>query len=233
MVIISLSNFKGGVGKTVATSNIAVGLNAKVLLVDLDPQSNLSYTWNRNAPLSLFDYFTENIELIDIITPTRLDNIDIVPAKIDIGELNQEILDISKFQEELNSLNYDIILIDTPPTTTVYTEIAALVSTHLLMPLTPSRYSIQGAYNVMPIIQRCNPKIKIIGGFWNIVQARRVIAEEIMQTDLSIHMLTTTIPMSTIVEQAEYEEKTVIEYSPHSKPGRAYKKLAKEVRNGV
>ncbi|WP_440994701.1 ParA family protein [Cysteiniphilum litorale] len=153
--IYSFQLVKGGVGKTVISLNFAVRcalLGAKVALIELDQQANLTRTFNINAndkPV-MIDFINEDIPLNDLLVPV-IDGLDFIPSRVDNALLDNHLmlgkhpLDrvFAKPFQELKK-DYDIIVIDCPPSIGAAVTAAALASDTIIMPVNPSDYAIAG-----------------------------------------------------------------------------------------
>ena len=140
-VIISITNQKGGVGKTTTAINLAAAMaqkGMKTLLIDLDPQGNstMSYLDRRTVEKSMFDVLTDpEIKLKDIIRPSGMKNLDIAPARISLAKIESKLLgEIDghfRLRDKIDAVRraYDAILIDTPPTLGMITVNAMVAST--------------------------------------------------------------------------------------------------------
>jgi len=153
--IYSFQLVKGGVGKTVISLNFAVRcalLGAKVALIELDQQANLTRTFNVDASSKpvMIDYVNENIDIEDLLVPI-IDGLDFIPSRVDNALLDNHLM-LGKhpldrvFSKPLNQLKkkYDIIVIDCPPSIGASVTAAALASDSIVMPVNPSDYAIAG-----------------------------------------------------------------------------------------
>jgi len=200
MNIVAIAQQKGGVGKT--TSALALGhalveYGKRALLVDLDPQSSLTISLGLN-PASLgktvYDLLHEEetpLEATAVITKTPIDNLDLIPANIDlagaetelVGQLNREGI----LRDTLAPLkgSYDYILIDCPPSLGLLTTNALTAATHVLIPIQSDYLAMRGTTLLLKTIGRIqrklNPRLKV----WRILitmhNARTVHAKEVLE----------------------------------------------------
>ena len=140
-MIISITNQKGGVGKTTTAINLAAAMaqkGMKTLLIDLDPQGNstMSYLDRRTVEKSMFDVLTDpEVKLKDVIRPSGMKNLDIAPARISLAKIESKLLgEIDghfRLRDKIDPVRrtYDAVLIDTPPTLGMITVNAMVAST--------------------------------------------------------------------------------------------------------
>jgi chromosome partitioning protein len=191
--IIAVSNHKGGVGKTTSTLNIGAGLNQlgkKVLLIDLDPQANLSQSFAISnsdyniygAIRGLYPIKPINIlEGLDIVAST----VDLSGAEIELsGEPGREFI-LKELIDPLKS-NYDYILIDCPPSLSLLTINALTCSNNVYIPLQAEFLALQGLSKLVEVIElikkRLNKELSIGGVFITQYDKRKVLNREILSS---------------------------------------------------
>ena len=175
--IITLSNQKGGVGKTTTSHALTTGLakrKYKVLAVDLDPQGNFSLTCGvdmANVKCTLYDVFKGNANVTESVININ-NEYDLITGGLVLAAADMEFTQAGReymLKEALEPIkeNYDYIIIDTPPTLSVLTTNALTTSNGVIVPMTADIYSIQGISQLNGLINNvkkyCNPNLQIQG----------------------------------------------------------------------
>ena len=159
--IIAIANQKGGVGKTTTATNLAAAFARKrkrTLLIDLDPQVNTTLTF---LPLeevthSIYDVLADHqLSLEEVIKPTKYANLCLVPSKIALAKLETNLVGQFDAPYRLKDAlapirkDFDMVLIDTPPTLGIMTVNAMVAATHLLVPIQASFYALEGTDDLL------------------------------------------------------------------------------------
>ena len=191
MEIISLTNQKGGVAKTTTSLALATGLHQKkkkVLMIDMDAQSNLSFTVGidlLNIETSLYDVFKGNAEIKETLQTVK-PGLDIITGGLQMSAADMEFTSIGReylLKKNLANIssNYDYCIIDTPPPLGVLTMNALTASHKAIIPLFSDIYSLQGISQLQGFIQNireyCNPNLKIAGLLLTKYNARTNLAQ--------------------------------------------------------
>ena len=241
--VISISNHKGGVGKTTSTINIGAGLNKlgkTVLLIDLDPQANLSQSLGltdqeRNIYGAIRgEYKLEPIEVLKglHIIPSTL---DLSGAEIELsGEAGREYI----FRELIEPLrrSYDYILIDSPPSLGLLTINAFTASDMVFIPLQAQYLALQGLAKLMEVIdkikKRLNKELTVGGVFITQYDNRKVLNRDVAAT-IKAHfkdrVFKTKIRDNIALAEAPAQGVDIFRYSPKSYGAEDYLKLCKEI----
>ena len=191
--IIAISNHKGGVGKTTSTVNIGAGLaklKNKVLLVDMDPQANLTQSLGVIDPKHhIYGALSQQYGLMPI---ELRENLSIVPATLDLSgaeiELSSETGREFILRELLESLHtqFDYVVIDCPPSLGLLTVNALTAAHEVFVPLQAQYLALQGLTKLMEIIEkirkRLNRKLKLGGVFVTQYDSRKVLNREVAET---------------------------------------------------
>lgn len=257
--IISLVNQKGGVGKTTTSINLSSSLGhlgKKVLLIDLDPQSNSTTGLGvdrAKIKKSIYNVIMGECEIKEAIIKTQFKNLSIIPAMIDLAGVDIELIQISvqdkefviteqlKKQLEMVRDRYDFIIIDCPPNLGILTTNALAASNSVLIPIQCEYYSLEGVnqllHTVLKVQQKVNPNLSIEGVLLTMLDGRTLLGLEVVEDVRKFFnekVFSTIIPRLVKLVEAPSHGKPIIEYDPKSKGALAYLNLAKEVidRNG-
>ena len=257
--IICIANQKGGVGKTTTAWNLGYALsqaNKSVLLVDCDPQANLSRGFGIESPEEL-DVAMSNVlamllkdeELPESSHYIRRGNrpnmvLDIIPANqnLSITEINlrDEMGGENTLAELLNPLReqYDFLVLDTNPYLGLLTINALAACDEVIIPVSPQLWSATGLTDLLQTIfkvkRKLNPKITIAGILLTMVDERTKLykdAKALIDSSYAgkIKIFDTNIPSTVKVGEANYSSLSVMEHEPNGKASIAYKNFAKEV----
>ena len=234
MQVISISNQKGGIGKTTTTQAMASGLmqkGFKVLLIDLDPQYSLSLVSGaRLGELSIYDVLKGKANINNTIQKTEL-NIDIIPATLFLATADLEFSQtgresllksaISEIREK-----YDYILIDTPPALGILTVNAFTASHKILIPMEADMLSTQGLGQLINtvnlVIKHCNPKLKIDGILLTKHKQRTRLAQDFSDTidksakQLNSKVYKTRIRESVSIREAQANKEDIFKSNPNA-----------------
>ena len=232
MKIISIINQKGGVGKTTTALNLSTALrkkNKKILLIDLDPQCNLSNTVNATAKNNIYDVLTDKVSLSEAIEA------DFVSSSPYMANLNNK----TQFTIIKNETDYDYIILDTPPSLGIITLNALSISDNIIITTTADAYSLQGINQlittILAIKQKRNPNIKIKGILLTRFIARTVISKNVITVlegltkQLGTKVFNTKIRECIALREAQMLNKDIFSYARYSNGAFDYEKLAGEV----
>ena len=249
--VISLLNHKGGVGKTTSTINIGAGLVAlgkKVLLVDLDPQANLTLSLGiPRQKITIYESLRGDSELIPF---TVKPNLDVIISSLDLSGAEMELINEAGREYLLRELfesvigEYDFILIDCPPSLGLLT-LNALTSSHfIIIPLQTEFLALQGLTKIKQVIDkvrvRLNKSVHIIGVVATMYDSRKILNRDVVDTIKKFfgkRVFETMIRDNISLAEAPSKRLDIFEYSPGSIGAQDYLALSKEilarVENGV
>lgn len=243
--IISLANHKGGVGKTSSTINIGAGLSMnkkKVLLIDLDPQANLSLSLGiTNPKASIYDLLTQSAS-INNVKVSCAPNLDLIPSHLDLSGAELELASEGGrefiLKELLSSIegDYDYILIDCPPSIGLLTLNALTASTEVYIPVQAEFLATQGMNKLHEIIEkvkkRLNPTLEIGGVFLTQFDNRKILNKDVASTlknSFSEKIFETKIRENVAVAEAPVQGVDIFRYQPKSIGAVDYMALTKEI----
>jgi chromosome partitioning protein len=248
--VIAFANQKGGVAKTTTTLNLGVALaekGHKVLLVDLDPQGNLSMSQGLNPDeieRSMFDVLVHKIPIQDVIEHREVDlavsSIDLAGAELSLSSMIGRERALEKALAPIRD-DYDFILIDTPPSLGLLTINALVAADGVIVPVQCEYLSLRGLVqleNTLTMIrENLNPNIAIIGILATMFDKRLLHSKEaveILKENFGNLVLNTRIRKTVRYAEAPVKGESVLKYDPTSEAAEMYRDLAKEVlRSGA
>jgi chromosome partitioning protein len=241
--VISISNHKGGVGKTTSALNIGAGLNKlgkKVLLIDLDPQANLSQSLGLiDQEKNIYGAIRGEYKLQPIKV---LKGLDVIPSTLDLsgaeielsGEAGREYI-LRELIEPIKK-SYDYVIIDSPPSLGLLTINSFTASDEIFIPLQAQYLAIQGLTKLLEVVEkiqkRLNKKLKIGGVFITQYDSRKVLNRDVVTSikqRFKDEVLKTMIRDNVALAEAPTQGVDIFRYQPKSKGAEDYLALCKEI----
>lgn len=245
--VISVTNQKGGVGKTTSAVNIAYYLakqGKKTLLIDFDPQGNATSGLGIDKQTlegTMSDVILETKQLVDIILPTDHANLFVAPATPHLANTEVELAQANRrFTRLKNAIGtlpaYDYILIDSPPSLSLLTVNGLIAAQYVLLPVQAEFYALEGLgqlLETMKLVRKSmNPTLDLIGVLPTMVDGRTTLSGQVHE-EIKKHfpgkVFKTTIPRNIRLAEAPSHGLPVGAYDRFSKGARAYKAVTKEL----
>lgn len=249
--VIAVSNLKGGSAKTTTTATVGTelaNLGRRVLLIDMDGQGHLAESFGipvHSVERDMSDVLAGTVPLQHILRPLR-PNLYLAPSNLRlanleprlIGEVGRE----TKLRKTLKPLlsEFDVVLIDCPPSVGIYTVNAFAAASEVLIPMTAEFFALTGVSMLLDSLGKLKAglehEVSVTGiiptRVTRTVNAREVVDEARRQLGTSYRFLT-PIPETVTVREATIAGQPVTEYAPQSPASVAYRSVAKEVLDGT
>ena len=245
--IVSITNQKGGVGKTTTAVSLAYALaedGKTVLFVDIDPQANGTSSLGinrRNLQKSVYEVIIGSCPVREAIIPTAYKNLDILPTNMNLAGAEIEMVALEKreslLKEALNQVRhrYDYIIIDCPPSLSLLTLNALNASNSVIIPLQPEYLALEGVSQLVNTIklvkQRYNPTIYIEGVLLTMYDGRMNVTLQVaneVKKYFGNKVYKTVIARNVRLSEAPSHGKPVQVYDRYSKGALAYREMARE-----
>ena len=246
---IALLNQKGGVGKTTTTANLGACLamlGKKVLVIDMDPQANLSVHLGvdiHSLKYSVYDIIRGVCNADDVILSTKTHGLDIIPANIDLSGAEIELVGVvgreTILKEYLGDVldRYDYVLIDCPPSLGLLTLNVLTLVREIFIPLQTEFFALQGVSKLLDtqevVRKRLNKNLEITGIIFCMYTSRtrlcKEVIEKVKEHFAKDQVFDTVIRKNVKLSESPSHGKPVVSYAPGSHGSEDYMSLAKEV----
>lgn len=250
-VVISVTNQKGGVGKTTSAVNIAyylAKLGKRVLLIDFDPQGNATSGLGvdkESLSVTMSDVMLEKKQLKEAIMPTDYKGLWLAPSTPHLANTEAELAQANRrfgrLRSAIDSLaEFDIVIIDSPPSLSLLTVNGLIAARYVLLPVQAEFYALEGLgqlLETMKLVRKnMNPTLDLLGVLPTMIDSRTSLSQQVYE-EIKKHfpgkVFKQTIPRNIRLAEAPSHGVPIGEYDKWSKGARAYKSVAKEVLERV
>ena len=250
-MIVAVTNQKGGIGKTTTCLNLgatAAQDGKRTCLIDLDPQANLTKTLVnlQEGQPTIYNVLNHCTKLPEAILETAIENLGLVPSRNDLAGLERAGADDPGLSYWLSrelkpyAHQFDLILIDTPPTLGAITINALVAANRLLIPIQPSYLPLQGTNDLLETFElvqnRLNLELELLGVLITMYDPRTIIAKEAIaeiQNAFGEKVLKAKIRRSIKIEESPASGQSVFGYAPRSQGAEDYLRAYWELMNRI
>jgi chromosome partitioning protein len=246
--IITIVNQKGGVGKTTTAVNLSAylaNLGKQVLLVDIDAQANASSGLgidHRNLEFGIYEALLGSKSIHEIIKRTLQDGLKVAPATLSLAGAGIDLVSLENREFRLSMIlekvrdDYDFIIIDGPPSLGLLTVNSLIAADEVLIPIQSEYFALEGLSQLLETINlvqtNLKPELEIMGAVITMFDKRNKLSESVMEELYKFfpnRIFRSVIPRSVRLAEAPSYGRSILQYDPKSRGGKAYENLAKEV----
>ena len=249
---IACVNQKGGVGKTTSVVNVATYLalaGDHVLVIDVDPQGNATSGFGiarESLKGTLYDALMGEASLRDVVVPTGIDRLDLVPSSVALAGAEVELAPLEQRERRLRRLvheladDYDFVVLDCPPSLGLLTVNALTAADSVLIPIQSEYYALEGLTQLIATVNlvrdNLNPALDIHGVVLTMFDGRTNLSSDVaseVRRHLGPAVFDTVVPRNVRLSEAPSYGRPIAMHAPGSTGAIAYEKLAHEIRRRV
>lgn len=246
--IISVTNQKGGVGKTTTAINLSACLalsGRRVLVIDIDPQGNATSGLGvglAEGQKGLYELLIGGATFQEAVHPTAIETLKIIPSSVDLSGAEIELVQMENREKRLHSIlqdmgqDFEFVVIDCPPSLGLLTLNALTASNSVLIPMQCEYYSLQGLSHLLKTLKRVkqaiNPGLMVEGIILTMYDGRTVLANQVkeqIEKYFKDYLLSTIIPRNIRLSEAPSHGQPIVLYDNRSRGADSYVELAKEI----
>ncbi|MGH9170631.1 MAG: ParA family protein [Acidimicrobiales bacterium] len=246
--VFAIANQKGGVGKTTTAVNLGAALadlGFRVLIIDLDPQSNASTGLGidpRNFDTSMYDVLLHEVPLEDCIEPTSIKNLFLAPSTLDLAGAEIELVPVLSREHRLRRAvgpireDFAFVFIDCPPSLGLITLNALTAASEVLVPIQCEYYALEGVSqltrNVELVRSQLNPTLAVSTIVLTMYDARTKLSDSVVEevrAHFGARVCRNVIPRTVRIAEAPSFGEPITVHDPTSRGAIAYRELAKEL----
>jgi len=244
---IAIVNQKGGVGKTTTAVNLAAALadsGHRTLLIDMDPQGNATTGIGidkGSIENSIYEFLLGEIPFIDAVRKTDIEDMDLLPATLDLAAASVDFADINERETILRQAlsfvdGYEYMIIDTPPSLGLLPINCLAAANSIIIPMQCEFYALEGLkqleHTIKLMQKSINPDLKLGGILLTMVDLRAKLFRDVINTirkGYGTKVFNTEIPRTVRLAEAPSFGEPIIRFDPRHKAARAYRDFAQEV----
>lgn len=249
MKVIAIANQKGGVGKTTTAVNLSVALAEKgqrILLIDLDPQANATSALGMQEieGESIYDSLLGGVSLAEKVLPTRVNNLFLIPAELELAGAEVEIARMSDHLTRLartlavfrEDKTFDFIFLDCPPSLGILMTNALAGADEILSPIQCEYFALEGLVKIVRVVEQvrdsgANDRVEIGGILMTMFDSRTNLSTQVVaevRRHFGERVYKMMIPRTVRLSEAPSFGKSILEHDPHGVGAYAYRAVARE-----